>query len=199
MHTASISQYEIIDQIDRNSLHDLYNTASRKLNSLQQDDFDQSERNVLTTTYRDEIVGYGKHGNLISHYGNNTNDEMQLNHIRKHLNNTNPVTSNVKPFLQPSYQNLTQGNYMARREWTNYSKNYMTSDDNVSLKQLDPHNLQQKSKYPNVFKVNFKPIAEVDKAAVHTQEANGFVNDYFVSKKYIKNDLGNTKEKFVSL
>ncbi len=193
-----MAQYEIIDQVDRNSLHDLYNTATRKLNSIRQDEYNKSERSAFTTTYREEIVGYGKHGNMISHFGNNTNDEMHIKYPRTHLKNENPIASNIKPFLQPSHQNLTQSHYMAGREWHNYSKNYLTSDDNVSLKQLDPSYLQQKSKFPNVFKVNFKPIADVDQASVHTQEANGFVNDYFVSKKHIKNDLTNIKEKFVS-
>lgn len=199
---ASSVSHRILDQVDRNLLQRAYSAQLPSLNAEQFNAQREFNRDTLTTTYRDEIIGHGKHGNLIQHYGNFAHNGL---HQRPPIKNTyltdyTRTSSSVKPFLTPSYQNLTQNQYMFEKNWKSYSNNYRTSEDNVSFKRLDATYLPHQTKLPQYYKVNVKPIALVDNAAVFEQEIiNGHVNDYFTSKKFVKSEMMNVRDTLVSI
>jgi hypothetical protein len=200
MIATSISN-QLLDQHDRNLLTRGYSAQLPRLNVQEKNLEREFNRSSLSTTYRDEILGHGRFGDLTLHYGNNAHTGI---HERAPLKNTflsdyTKSASAIKPFLAPSYRNLTQTDYMAGRMIKNYSNNYRTSEDNVNFKRLEASNLPHKTHLPSFFKTKIKPIALVDDASIYEQEAiNGHVNDYFVSKKYIKSEMMNVRDNFVS-
>ena len=192
----------LLDRHDRNLLTRSHSAQLPSLNVEQQNAEREFNRLTLSTTYRDEILGHGNNGDLTLHYGN-------CAHMGRHerapfkntfLNDYTKSASAVKPFISPSYHNLTQSDFMCEKLIKNYSNNYRTSEDNTISKRLDSNNIPIKTHLPQFFKTKVKPIALVDKAAIYEQEAlNGHVNDYFYSKKYVKSEMMNLRDNFVRL
>jgi hypothetical protein len=201
MIATSISN-KLLDQHDRNQLSRGYSAQLPRLNVEQQNINREFNRLTLSTTYREDIIGHGKHGDLTQHYGNCAFTGIHERGASKNpfLTDNTKSASAIKPFLTPSYQNITQSDYMDERLWKNYSNNYRTSEDNVSFKRLESAALPNQTKLQQFFKTKIKPIAQVDHAAVYEQEAiNGHVNDYFYSKKFVKSEMMNVRDNFVSL
>ena len=199
MIATSISN-KLLDQHDRNLLTRGYSAHLPRLNEDEQNLEREFNRLTLSTTYREEILGHGRYGDLTLHYGNNAHTGL---HERGPFKNTflrdyTKSASAIKPFLAPSYHNLTQSDYMAGKMIKNYSNNYRTSDDNVNFKRLSASSLPHKTHLPAFFKMKIKPIGLVDNASIYEQEAiHGHVNDYFVSKKYIKSEMMNVRDNFL--
>lgn len=130
----------------------------------------------IFSTHQSEYNLGKSHGNLLAHYGNIA-----------FLKNQDHIASrkNVKPFVSPSYQNLTSGSFMANKLTDNYSNNYRTSQDNVLHRPI--HTAPARTKLDFMYNVKVAPIAKPDFASIYEEEyLRQNFNDHFVSKKWLK-------------
>ena len=140
------------------------------------------------SSYQDQFGTGQLHGNMVAHYGNSAYLD------REPAVRTSRFT--VKPFLTPSYQNLTAGSYMCNKLTDNNSNNYKTSNDNVLFRPI--RTAPSRAKLDHFFKIKTAPIAQQDAQAIYTEEyLNKRVNDHFVNKKWLKTETLNLRDTIV--
>lgn len=130
----------------------------------------------IFSTYQSEYNLGKTHGNLLAHYGNIA-----------FLKNEDHIFSkkSIKPFVSPSYQNLTSGSFMVNKLTDNYSNNYRTSQNNVLHRPI--HTAPTRTKLDFMFHVKVAPIAKQDFASIYEEEhLRQNFNDHFVSQKWLK-------------
>ena len=143
----------------------------------------------ILSSYQDQFSVGSLHGNSVNHYGNSA-------YLSRH-----PALSytdlSAKPFITPSYRNLTSESYIGNRFSDNYSNNYKTSEDNVLIRPINT--APTRTKLQHLFEVKIAPIAKVDKGSAYGHDfLNGRVNDHFVSKKLLKTDTVNLRDSLVN-
>ena len=135
---------------------------------------------------------YKNNGSLITHYGNSAYLAKQ------------PLLGNTpqqpKPFLSPSYWNLTSDSYIANKHSDNYSNNYRTSLDNCLQRPLTASAVPRQTTLEQNFKIKVAPIAKLDPANAYKQNYFGQkrVNDHFVSKRFLKTGTLSLRDTIVS-
>ncbi len=140
------------------------------------------------STYQDEYSNILNHGDLIHHYGNNA-------YLMKESNNYSHAT--LKPFLSPSYHNLTSQYCISNRFSDNYSNNYRSSEDNPLKRPL--RTAPTKTKLNHLFQYKIASIAKPDNVEVYAEDyLNKRKNDHFVSHKPIKTETINLRDTIVS-
>jgi hypothetical protein len=147
------------------------------------------EDEKIFSTYQAEYNKGKTHGNLVSHYGNSA-----------YLDRPQVLTTNkfVKPFVTPSYQNITSEAFMANKVTDNYSNNYKSSEDNFLKRPI--HTAPIRTKLDQYFNTKNSPIAKVDRVSAYEEDyLNKRVNDHFVSKKLLKTETINLRDTIVSL
>lgn len=145
-------------------------TTIQKSRTLNPDD------EKVFSTYQAEYNLGRSHGNLLSHRGNIA-----------FLKNDEPVLAkkNVKPFVSPSYQNLTSESFMANKLTDNYSNNYRTSEDNFLRRSI--RTAPARTKLDFMYNVKVAPIAKPDHASIYQEELlNQNLSDHFVSQRWLK-------------
>jgi hypothetical protein len=76
--------------------------------------------------------------------------------------------------------------------------NYRTSDDNVLKRELK--NIPEKTKLDHLFITKTSTIGHTDKASIYEQKfLNQRENDYFTSKKLLKTETVNLRDKTVRI
>ena len=125
---------------------------------------------------------------MVKHYGNSA-----------YLARGNSVSYsdlNSKPFIAPSYNNITNNSYIANRFSDKYSNNYYSSIDNPLRRSVD--SAPVKTKLDHLYNVSIFPVAKIDKASEYQQEFfHNRLNDHFVSNKQLKIDTVNLRDTLV--
>jgi hypothetical protein len=139
---------------------------------------------------KDEYNLNKTHGNMVKHYGNSA-----------YLNRGNSVSYqdlNAKPFIAPSYNNITNNTYIANKFSDKYSNNYYSSLDNPLRRSIE--SAPVKTKLDHLYNVNIFPVAKIDKASEYQQEFfHNRLNDHFVSNKQLKTDTVNLRDNLVGI
>lgn len=137
------------------------------------------EKKILSTYQSEYNTGYKYYGNPVNYIGNSA-FLKRADHVK--------TSSTVRPFLSPSYRNITSDSYMANRLGDYYSNNYRTSEKNPLYRDVKSA-LPAPTKLANFYKYRTAPIASQDKLAVfEARQMNGWVNDHFVSKRPLKTE-----------
>lgn len=130
------------------------------------------------------------HGNLVKHYGNSA-----------YLARTHSVSYSdltAKPFISPSYNNITHDSYIANRFSDKYSNNYLTSKDNPLRRSLE--SAPARTKLDHLYNVKLASVGNVDKSSEYKQEFfHNRINDHFVSDKPLKTDTVNLRDTLSNL
>lgn len=143
----------------------------------------------IFTTYQDEYNLNKTHGNLVKHFGNSA----YL--ARSHSISYGDLSA--KPFIAPTYNNITNNAYIANRFSDKYSNNYLSSVDNPLRRSVD--SAPVKTKLNHLYNVKIFPVASIDKASEYQQEFfHNRLNDHFVSNKPLKTDTTNLRDTLVS-
>jgi hypothetical protein len=128
------------------------------------------------------------HGNLTKHYGNSAYLSRHHSISYKDLES--------KPFISPSYNNLTSSSYIANKFSDKYSNNYYSSNDNPLRRSIE--SAPMRTKLNHLYNVKINPIAKTDKASEYQQEfLHNRLNDHFVSDKLLKTDTVNLRDTLV--
>lgn len=144
------------------------------------------EDEKIFSTYQDEYSSGKNHGNLVAHYGNSA-----------YLNAQPKVSSNVKPFLTPSYHNIASDSYISNRLADNYSNNYRSSTDNLLHRPI--HTAPARTKLDQLFNIKTASIAQPDKVSIYEEDhLNKNIHDHFVSKRSLKTETINLRDIVVS-
>lgn len=192
MTTSLTTPQSARDYFDRNLLRRTYSSQGFALSSELQSAEKELNKKLLTTTYREELINLNNYGCPINHYGNYAyHPNVQKSSIQ--------LLNGPKPFIRPSYQNITQDSYLGERNLKkNYLKNQRTSDDNVNFHRLEPDLLPIRTKIPQFYKISVKPLVKSDGSAIDIHDNySGYANDLFYSKKYIRTELNNLKDMLV--
>jgi hypothetical protein len=151
------------------------------------------------STYQDEFNRGNHIGNLINHYGNSINFKNEMASYNKSQLTTPLIYAKQtnKSFTSPSYQNLNAEAYMNNKIPSNYSSNYRTSEDSILWRPLK--SAPFRTSLNHYWQSPTKSISTIDRSSLLDENIqNGRVNDYFVSKKWLKTETMNLRDVLVS-
>jgi hypothetical protein len=136
-------------------------------------------------------VGVNHHGSLIKHQGNDAYLPSSGSPVFASIQRTK------RPFISPSYQNLTSQSFISNRVSDNYTNNYRTSQDNPLHRPL--YVAPVRTKLAHLYQTDIKSVAPLDPTALYEHSTlDGMVNDHFVSKKWLKTETMNLRDAIVS-
>jgi hypothetical protein len=145
------------------------------------------------STYQDEYTaGLTSHGSLIKHYGNDA--FIPTNSLL-----ISSINQTKRPFVSPSYQNLTANAFISNRCSDNYTDNFRTSHDNAVLYR-PLYTAPTRTKLDHLFKVDAKSVAPLDQNALYKHNfLENVINDRFVSEKWLKTETMNLRDTIVNI